>query len=222
MKRRFQNRPEKGNALFLILIAVALFAALAYAVTQSGRSGGGATSREKNALLAAQIVSAGNALAQAVQRVILAGAAPNSIIYDVSGTNNCPGYVSPFCTTGSSCVFSGAGGGAPPLPQPAAAFAPPGGTSALVRVMGEDVGGACAGLTGVAGVGTVTSDTVLLYEGLSQGVCQAINAGLGISGIPALGSWGNMNGAPGQYNACVEFVSWNPGYYVYYQVLVAH
>lgn len=47
---------RSGNVLFLILIAVALFAALSYVVAHSGRSSAGSTSRELAKLQAAQIL----------------------------------------------------------------------------------------------------------------------------------------------------------------------
>jgi hypothetical protein len=65
-------RKEKGNALFLILIAVALFAALSYVVTQSGR-GGGSINREQAQIVASQLVQYAGALQQAIQRLILTG-----------------------------------------------------------------------------------------------------------------------------------------------------
>ncbi|OIN86040.1 MAG: hypothetical protein AUJ12_07240 [Alphaproteobacteria bacterium CG1_02_46_17] len=60
---------EKGNVLFLILIAVELFAALSYAVTQSSRSSGGDVSRENARLIASNFMSLFSQIDSAVTRL---------------------------------------------------------------------------------------------------------------------------------------------------------
>ena len=64
---------QSGNVLFFILIAVALFAALSYAVTSSTRSGGGNISKEKAQTLASQILNHGIAVRTAVTRMTMSG-----------------------------------------------------------------------------------------------------------------------------------------------------
>lgn len=66
---------QKGNVLFLILIAVALFAALSYAVTQSSRSGGDA-SKETNVINTASLTQYPNSIRTSVLRLIIAGHDP--------------------------------------------------------------------------------------------------------------------------------------------------
>lgn len=61
---------EHGNVLFLILIAVALFAALSYAVTSSTRSGGGSASTEKLTTDIAAVMQQGVAIRTAVIRMM--------------------------------------------------------------------------------------------------------------------------------------------------------
>ena len=63
---------NKGNALFLVLIAVALFAALSYAVTISGRGTGAKTDqRERNNLLASELISYGNSIKMVLENMRL-------------------------------------------------------------------------------------------------------------------------------------------------------
>ena len=58
-----------GNVLFLILIAVALFAALSYAVTSSSRTGNQGGSAERAKLKASQLIQYTSSVAQAVTRM---------------------------------------------------------------------------------------------------------------------------------------------------------
>src|SRR5688572_12872535 len=95
---------ESGNVLFLILIAVALFAALSYAVTQSTRSGSGSTDKETNLLNSATLTQYPTALRTAVVRMVLNGRGVENI-----------GFNSPANFGGASTdqlVFHPDGGGA--------------------------------------------------------------------------------------------------------------
>lgn len=62
---------QRGNVLFMILIAVALFAALSYAVTSSNRGSGNNVSNETAAAQAAAIVQYGATLKNAVMRMMV-------------------------------------------------------------------------------------------------------------------------------------------------------
>jgi hypothetical protein len=233
---------EKGNALFLILIAVALFAALAYAVTQSARSGGAPTTNEQNVIMAAQIVQSAAAAKAGVQRLVLGGVAANAITY-ATPDNTCPsspgtpdgvpyGTYNDFCQSGATCLFAPAGGGVPLPVAPAAAFTAHVATFSSISGIGSHVGvsmvgsgvgllGACNTSAAVSGIGTAASDLVIGWANLTQAVCQAINTGLGISGIPVnTGNW-DINAAPGQEAACVKFTGAST-LYIYYQVLIAN
>lgn len=96
---------QRGNALFLILIAVVLFAGLSYAVTRSSRSGGG-IEKETTLLDASQITQYGSIVRQAVTRMILTGSIDLEIDYTPPNVSN------PYCETDPThCLFYSDGGG---------------------------------------------------------------------------------------------------------------
>ncbi|HNQ92829.1 MAG TPA: hypothetical protein PKI93_07860 [Alphaproteobacteria bacterium] len=93
-----KNTPtsQSGNILFLILIAVALFAALSFAVSQSMRgSGSGGTTEEKGRIDSAYLQQFPTSIRQAIVRMRISNtlkpedvsfAHPGSVTYGVFGT----------------------------------------------------------------------------------------------------------------------------------------
>jgi hypothetical protein len=181
-KRTVKARNESGNALFLILIAVALFAALSYAITQSGR-GGGTVDKEQALITAAAIAEYPATLRTTITRMIITGT-PGQ------GTN----AVSVATTTSGATnqVFDAAGGGATPSPPPSG--------SAITSWVYIDANHATDGfyvqgvgtdatttgrevLAVLAGCGTNTTDgsgcTTSNANTLTLTQCQQINKGLG-------------------------------------------
>jgi len=75
-------KQEKGNVLFLILIAVALFATLSYAVTQSTRSGGGNATKEKSMMEMAKLQQASINGSTAITRMRVSGIEYGDITLD--------------------------------------------------------------------------------------------------------------------------------------------
>ena len=97
-----------GNALFLILIAVALFAALSYAVTNPGRGGGGID--KEQAQIDAAVNDQCNASVDAgrMRLTIIGDCVDREISYELSDGSN----VNPAAPTDKSChIFDAAGAG---------------------------------------------------------------------------------------------------------------
>jgi len=156
---------ERGNVLFLILIAVALFAALSYVVTQSTRSGGGSTEREQNILSSAQMTQYPTALRTAIIRMILSGVSAEELLF------NDPSAFSGVST--NLLVFHPQGGGAVFQEAPLELMA--GGAIGQWNFNADfEVPG--IGIDGAGG-----NDLIAFLRNISVGICRQTNEELGLA-----------------------------------------
>jgi hypothetical protein len=134
---------QRGNALFLILIAVVLFAALAYAITQSNRGGGSDINTEKFALEYARLQQYASLAASELMRLELSGCALSDI-YGNGSVTSLPGMFSASCA-----IFQNHGGRLPRCVFP-----------------GRGINQWCEQVSGVSlpGIGTNAGDVFLLIE----------------------------------------------------------
>ena len=112
---------EAGNVFFYILIAVALFAALSYAVSRNNTGSTDIFTEEQAKLAAQEIIEYGNTVANAVQKLRLRGVAETDLGFDndtyfrVNGVLLNPIGQNSNCTSDDCQVFKADGGNINPV-----------------------------------------------------------------------------------------------------------
>lgn len=217
---------ESGNALFLILIAVGLFAALSYAITQSGRSGAG-IDKETIAIELAKVAQYGASIQSAVQRLKLINGCSDT---EISFENNVTSYYTNPGAPDSCKVFGPEGGSVthPSGPSNAIWVA----TSAGFH---RENYGYLAGIS-IPDIGTAENELLMTFRLKSEDICREVNRiyngsattplSTDYCGAPFIGDYAAPGSCPttnwvnvaGWHTGCVEHNT-SPGEYFYYQVL---
>ena len=167
---------NRGNILFLILIAVALFAALSYTITSSSRSNDGRISRDKANLLAAEIIQYATQVEQAISKMMII----NKVSIEYLDIDDLNGYVvqtpNTNCASNTCKLFNSEGGQISPklLPKKATNL------DATNWAKKNDQSRLHFMIVPVKGVGSEKSELLLLYGAVQQDVCDEINIRLGL------------------------------------------
>ena len=176
---RDERRGEQGNVLFLILIAVALFAALSYAVTQSTRSGGGDANRETTLVNSSQITQYPAGIKTAITRMIISNnVTSDQLLFD--GPSNF-GTLETNTVTAQG-VFYPTGGGATFSEAPSSVMAAgaPGTWHFNAENQVTNIG------TTAGAPSTSTDDIIAFLPGVSKAICDRIHSQLGLGAVPAV------------------------------------
>ena len=193
---------ETGNALFLILIAVALFAALSYAVTQSGR-GGGNIDRETANLSSAQLVQFGSLMANTVRRLeILGGCNETELSFErapFNGTDTDYVNITPSPADLSCHIYHPNGGNLTEFNPSSAPGLTTGSPEIEIQSLVQITG---AGTTNFpSGADSQTIDITMFLRNMTEVACTAINRNIGLNLIPTDASDLNFRPFTGSFNA---------------------
>ena len=180
LKRFYKNEKtvgraaERGNVLFLILIAVALFAALSYAVTQSSRSGGGASDGESNLVNSAQITQYPASVRTAIVRMIIGGTDVGQLNFDPPSAFSIAVTGCDVASVSATCVFHPDGGGATRVTAPPEVMA---GGSQGDWIFTSDFAIENIGRTTAS---NNSNDVIAFLPGVGQSLCERLNTELGV------------------------------------------
>lgn len=167
-----KTKSTSGNVLFLILIAVALFAALSYTVTQSSKGGGGGVEQDKLKIKASRIIQYASSIEQAVMRLILINkCSVDQVSFESSSISGSP--ANPNAPADSSCHVFNSNGGAVPVQAEffTHAWDQISGTSQVLNVGSSCNNASCSDMT------------YHIHLGQDKALCEAINKRLNIDTV---------------------------------------
>ncbi|HEY1096870.1 MAG TPA: hypothetical protein VGF14_06475 [Alphaproteobacteria bacterium] len=163
-----RKETERGNALFLILIAVVLFAALSFAITQSNRSTGSSAGEETNTVSGSNVTQYASAVRTGITRMLVRGNVLEDLFFDQPGDSG-------YTTNPTRQVFHPQGG--------AVVFQSP--DSNLVETGGQWY----FFFANVKDMATSSLDAVAVLTKVKRGVCQQINRNIfGSTTVSPLGT----------------------------------
>lgn len=166
---------QSGNILIYILIAVALLAALSYAVTQSSRTGSGSISDDRARLLATEIIEVSSSMATAVQQMRLRGVRDQDLCFNHPQWGG--SYLNASCSDAQNKFFDPEGGGINWAEAPRDAMDAAASPDYLWHFYTDNEIQDVGSTAGAA----ASSDLILITDELSQSVCEKINDLLGIT-----------------------------------------
>lgn len=232
-----KHNTQSGNVLFYILIAVALLAALTFAVAQSGRGSGQQINDERARLIASEMIEYSNTVSAAVAQLRLRGVEESELCFDHQGWGASNYDHSPACTDDFNKIFDIEGAGVTWSEAPSEAMDDSATPDNLWHIYGDNEVQNIGSTNGDA----TSSDLILVADELALNVCQQINVLLDITDTAIapptdndmgetryVGAFGysqsiadEAGGAllEGQSSGCFENTTDNE--YVFYKVLIA-
>lgn len=215
---------ENGNAFFLVMIGVVLFAGLMFALSRGARQGGENITKKQAQIAATAILDYAQRMERGVNNVMRTVTFSEQ---DISFTNKFQsgvGYDNANCGSARCEVFSPSGG--------SISYVSP------TDTMSDSNEWMISGNNTVPGIGVGSeADLLLIFDKVRVSVCTEINDRLGISTLPTdadgietatffTGTYTNSQQIGGATNsglsaACVMNTTPDPDEYVFYYVLRA-
>lgn len=163
------EKSEKGSIFFYILLAVALFAALSYAVSRNNTGSTNVFDEESAKLAAQEIIEYGNNVANAVQKLKLRGCSDTEISFE---NDIVAGYENPNSPVDKSCHVFDLNGGNIVWSSGLKDLQPIHSNYQHIRYVGR---------THILDIGSINSELKIFYRTSSKEFCMNINDYAGIN-----------------------------------------